>query len=152
MLTKSAIDFKDIFGRVFGGEGSGGIGRCVFSDMDDGEVRVDIDDIKRQRGVFHPETERTFLRENKQHPAERREFGAIHEAELTFLLRVRNLDGDVDGNAAVGVDNDLGRRGSSRAGEKNGREEKDKSLPTRPGPLRERAEFLKRKSMQCLRA
>ena len=91
------------------------------------------------------------MRENKEHTAERREFVAIHEAKLTFFLRVCNFDRDADGGAALGVDNDLGRRGrGGKTGEKNSREEKEKRLSTRLIPLREREEFLKRKGMQCL--
>ena len=151
LLAKSAIDFKHVSGRVFGRDLSDGIGGCVFGDVDDGEVGADIDDIKRQQGVFHPETERAFLRENKEHTAERREFVAIHEAELTFFLGVCNLDCDVDRGSVLGMDDDLGRRGrSGRAGEKKSREEKVKSLPPRPIPLRERRGVLKRKNTQCL--
>ena len=91
----------------------GGVGHCVFGDMDDAEVCVDIDDVKRERGVFHPETERAFLRENKEHTAELRQLVAIHEAELTLFWRVCNLDQDVDGIAALGVDDDVGRGGES---------------------------------------
>jgi len=118
LLTKSAIDFKHIFGRVLRGDVGGGVGCCVFGDMDDGEVRVDIDDIERQWGVFHPETEQGFLRENEEHAAERWQFVAIHEAELTFFLRVCNLDYDVDGDSTLGVDNDLG--GDGRSGRTGG--------------------------------
>ena len=91
----------------------GGVGHCVFGDMDDAEVCVDIDDVKRERGIFHPEIEWDFLRENKEHTAELRQLVAIHEAELTLFLRVRNFDCDVDGVSALGVDDDLGRRGES---------------------------------------
>ena len=117
----------------------GGVGHCVFGDMDDAEVCVDIDDVKREWGVFHPETERAFLRENKEHTAELRQLGAIHEAELTFFLRVCNLDQDVYGITALGVDDDLGRGGESGgAGEKKNGDEKEQSIPPRPIPLRER--------------
>lgn len=148
-LAKSAVDFKHIFGGVFGGDAGGGIGRCVFGDMDDGEARVDVDDVERQRGVFHPKAEQGFLRENKEHTAERRQFVAIHEAELTFFLRVRNFDCDVDGVPALRVDDDLGRRGGrERAGEKKKGDEKEQGIPPRPIPLRERVVSLKRKSLQ----
>ena len=91
----------------------GGVGHCVFGDMDDAEVCVDIDDVKREWGVFHPKIEWDFLRENKEHTAELRQLVAIHEAELTLFWRVCNLDQDVDGIAALGVDDDVGRGGES---------------------------------------
>ncbi len=86
----------------------GGVGLCVFGDMDDCEVRIDVDDVKRERGVFHPKIERLLLRENKEHTAQLRQLVAIHEAKLTLSPGVYNFNCDVDGIVVLGVNNDLG--------------------------------------------
>ena len=86
----------------------GGVGLCVFGDMDDCEVRIDVDDVKRQGGVFHPKIEQLFFGKDEEHAAQLRQLVAIHEAKLTLFPGVYNLNCDVDGIVVLGVNNDLG--------------------------------------------
>jgi len=111
--------------------------RCrVFSNADDCIVRIDVYDIERARGVFHPKIEGLFLRKDEQHAAKLRQLVSIHEAESAFFWGVDDFDGDVDGFAALRLNDDVGRREMrGRAGREKERDEQEK-VGTRIFPYR----------------
>ena len=87
------------------------MGSRVFSDADYSVFRIDVNYIEGARGVFHPKVESLFLRKYEKHAAELRQLVAIHETEPAFLRGVHDFYSDVDGVAALRVNNDVGRRG-----------------------------------------
>ncbi len=126
-VTKSPIHLKHVFGGMLGGDLGLGVGCRVFSDTDDGIVRIDVDDIEGEGGVFHPKGKQLFLWKEEQHTAELWQLIAIHEAEPAFFWGVDDFDCDVDGFAILGVNDDVGRRGrGGRAGREDGQQQKDK--------------------------
>ena len=109
VLSAAGIDLQNVFDRPVA-DIAWAIGdsarRDLGMDFLQATVTVEVKQVQRNIGIFHPERGGSRLWLNKQHAMIRRQLGAKHQALLSFLESLCNFD-----MKAGSIDLDIGFTG-----------------------------------------